>query len=217
MRRAIHSSTIGLAIGCVALLTGFTLRWQLTSAAQQGPPVETVAAWREIAAEGRRVGPADAAVTVVEFADYQCTYCAQLQDPLERLQARHPGTVALVYRHFPIQSIHEHAFSAAAAAECAGDQGRFEAAHRVLYQGQRQLGTTGWDVFAREAGVPDLDAFRACMTSRPVLDRIDRDVAAGETLNLRGTPALLVNDKLYYGRATDEDLDALVQAALDAR
>ena len=70
-------------------------------------------------------GPSDAWVTVVEFADFECPFCRSAQPALTGIEAVYAGDLRLVFKHFPLTSIHPHARAAAVAAECAGEQGKF--------------------------------------------------------------------------------------------
>lgn len=82
---------------------------------------------------GQILGSADAPVTIVEFSDFQCPYCAQVIEPLNNLIAKYPGKIRFVYRHFPLTDIHAVAFQSAVASECAALQGKFWEFHALLF------------------------------------------------------------------------------------
>ena len=169
--------------------------------------------WAGLAAAGTRMGPADAPVEIVEFSDFQCPFCAVVQETLAAVRARHPDRVAVVYRHFPLDAIHPHARGAANAAECAGEQDAFEPYHDLLFTAQDSIGRRGWDRFAEEAGVPDLDAFRRCVEEARYASRVERDAQAAAELGLDATPTLIVNGTVYSGAPDEAELERLVNRA----
>lgn len=175
----------------------------------------TIDDWRAVASIGQRLGRPNAPVTVTEFSDFQCPYCAVAKDLLRNMQARYGGQVSLVYRHFPLDQIHPMARGAAIAAECAAAEGRFFSMHDQLFAQQGQIGIKPWLEFAREAGVTNLPEFRRCIESGAPAARITEDLAAGRSLGIPGTPTLLVNDQLVLGGVDSARLDILVREALD--
>ena len=170
-----------------------------------------VANWAEFSQRGARVGPQQAAVTIVEFGDYECQFCTRAATYLNRLRQRFPGDVAIVYRHYPI---HEHAFAAAVAAECAREQGFFEPFHDALYGGARLIGTIPWTAFAREAGIPDTLTFVRCMRGGQAAAAVSLDTSDAARLRVRGTPTFLVNDVVVPGFAGDQIMDSVVRSRL---
>lgn len=165
-----------------------------------------------LADTGTVLGDPAAPLRIVEFADYQCSYCAAAQPSLERLVTKFQGQVAVVFRHFPIRSIHPHAIEAAQAAECAGDQNAFLSMHNVLYRQQQRLGGVSWTTLARKAGVTDTVRFKECLQSERHLSRVVADMRAGEAVGVQGTPSLLVNGVRYNGMPSDVVLDSIVRA-----
>ena len=200
---------------CAVVLTGLVVRRELFPASPASSIREQVVAdWRRYAAEGRRTGPAGAPVTVVVFSDFQCPACRMLAESLDSVQARHPGQVAVVYRHFPLTSVHPHAAAAARASECAGDQGRFDAFHHALFREQALLGIEPWRRFAAGAGVPDLDAFDRCVAGSAPDAAVLRDGEAGRRLGVTGTPTLLINDHRFQGAPPLAELERQIRRAL---
>lgn len=182
------------------------------------PPRATVPDdWREEVDTGIMIGPADAPVTIVEFMDLQCPACAQWALRVDSLVTEFPDQVQVVMHHFPISELHPHALPAAVAAECANRQDRFAAFARTVFSRQVLLGTMSWRDFARDAGVPDLDAFDSCADLPP--DSFPR-IAYGLDLALatgaRGTPTVWINGELR--KPSLEQLRQLVRyhAGLDS-
>ncbi len=174
---------------------------------------QRVEGWREYLRQGSRIGPADAAVTVVEFSDFQCEFCRLHAERIDRLREAHPGEIAIVFRHYPLTELHPHAYQAALAAECAREQGRFEAFRGVLFREQHRIGKASWTDFARQAAVPDAERFGRCVSERRYARRIAADMKAGKKLGVPATPTILVNEWKMVGAPDEQKLATLVEDA----
>ncbi|MFC5821213.1 Na+/H+ antiporter NhaA [Nonomuraea harbinensis] len=152
-------------------------------------------------------GPADAAVTVVEYGDFECPYCGRLHPILEELRRRRPD-VRFVFRHYPLRDMHPRALAAALVAEAAGRDGRFWEMHDKLYAAQRALADADLARYAAELKV-DLSAPIAARAAR-----IERDERSGRESGVRGTPTLFINGVRYRGRL---DLAPIIEAVEKAR
>ncbi len=173
-----------------------------------------VEGWQSFLRGGSRIGPADAPVTIIEFSDFQCEFCKVHAAQLDRLREAHPGQIAILFRHYPVTEQHPHAYNAALASECAGEQGKFEAYRDILFRNQARIGKTGWSEFARQAGVADLKDFGSCVSERRHARRIAADVKAGKKLGVPATPTLLINQWKVVGAPDEQKLDSLVEDAL---
>ena len=101
-----------------------------------------ISGWDALRSTGRlREGRAEASVTLVEFSDFQCPFCAQFRLTLNKVVAKYSDRVTLVYRHFPLDEIHPYARTAALAAECAADQRRFAEFRDLLFKEQTLIGS----------------------------------------------------------------------------
>lgn len=160
------------------------------------------------------MGAEEAAVTIIEFSDFQCPFCARHAETLRRIRQKYGAEVSVVFRHFPLTGIHPHAANAALAAECAGVQQRFEPYHDVLFQRQDSIGSTSWTAFAREAAVPDTALFQRCMTNRDHARRIDQDVEAGRSLGVTSTPTSVINGMKVSGAIDEAAIVSMVEEAL---
>lgn len=206
--------TNAVLVGCAVVVTALVVRRELftpPAAAAEAAPVRDVNDWRAYAVTSHRAGPTPAAVTLVEFSDFQCGYCQRLSPAIAALREKYPQAVAHVFRHFPLTRIHSHAFAAALASECAARQGAFQRYHDALYAGQDSIGAVSWTQFARTAGVPNVPAFDACVRDSATADVVRADIAAGTRLGVKGTPGLLVNGHFVQGFGGREQLEALVE------
>jgi protein-disulfide isomerase len=179
--------------------------------AQSVPVTKVVESWRTYANEGIRVGPEGAAVTIVEFSDFQCPYCRKAAKDLHRLRDSFPNDVAIVYRHLPI---HQFARAAAVAATCANRVGAFQAYHDQLFGQPDSIGTKRWTRFAWEAGIRDTVRFAACLHDQSVDAAIRRDSVAAIALEISETPTLLINHLMVIGSPGYARLREYVAAAL---
>src|SRR6185312_1235273 len=165
MKKLLNHAVTGLMLLCALTITALAVRRQFFEPAEHpsaaSEPRE-VGDWRQLAHTGQRMGAADAKVTIVEFSDFQCPFCARLEQRLHALLARDPSAFTLVYRHYPLAQ-HTHAREAALASECAGAKGRFAAFHDALFANQDSIGTASWGWFARIAGDVDSTALKRCM------------------------------------------------------
>lgn len=209
----LNASIVILSL-CAMVLTGSAVARARAPQSTAQPVTTKVANWRTLASSGQRMGLTDAPVTIVEFADFQCPFCRRTADALRAVRTAHGASVAVVYRHYPLNSIHPFAESAAIASECAAQQDDFESFHDALYAAQDSIGRLAWSTLATRAGVRDTSRFQSCLTGQQQRARVQEDVAAGESLHLLGTPTVLVNQYRINGAATQAVIDSLVRVVL---
>jgi len=155
----------------------------------------------ELSEEDHVRGRAGAPV-VIEYADFECPYCAALTARLDQLQLR------LGFRHFPVRSSHPRAWPAACAAEAAGLQGRFWEMHDLLFADQGRLEDPHLWERARVLDL-DLDRFEQDRRSDAVGRRVRRDFESGVRAGVVTTPTLLIGGRMYPGRRYAEALAQL--------
>jgi protein-disulfide isomerase len=160
--------------------------------------------WDRLKQHGKWYGDSMAAITIVEFLDYECPFCARFHETLQATQREVNTPVALRLVQFPLP-MHRFAVPAAVAAECASKQGRFGAMSDVLLARQDSFGLKSWTTYAAEAGVRDTIGFSKCVKSQ-TRERIDADRAVGESISLRGTPTVVINGWRYSRAPTAAEL-----------
>ena len=166
----------------------------------------------EVEAKGASIGPADAPITIVEFADYECGYCSRAADTVKEVMKRFPGKVRLVYRDFPL-GFHQNATSASIAARCAGEQGKFWEMHAKLFENQTSLSADNYLKWAQELSL-NLDQFKACSDKPEVAQAVQADLEAGSALGVTGTPAFFVNGINLSGARPVEDFVRVIEGEL---
>ena len=144
------------------------------------------------------LGNPDAPVTVLEYGDFECPYCAAAAPVLRRLVEDSRGQVRLVFRHFPVASTHPHALTAALAAEAAGEQGAFWPMHDLLFARQDRLDDAALRGYAGELGLDGSLVVGAA--AQRFADKVEADFAAGLEDEVAGTPTVVVDGQLYTGR-----------------
>jgi len=141
-------------------------------------------------------------VTIVEFSDFECPYCAGSMPALDRVLAEYQGKVRRVFKHSPMP-FHRNAVMAHRAALAAGEEGRFWEMHGLLYANQTRLDRPTIRRHAETLGL-DLDLFDAFMSSDAGIATIQADRKQAKELGLRGVPAFFVNGRLLAGVQTFE-------------
>ena len=162
------------------------------------------------------LGPADAPVVVVQFGDYQCTYCGRAYTILQELADNFAGDVRFVYRHFPISALHPQAQLAAEAAEAAAAQGKFWEMHHLLYMNQHALELEQLVEYAESLGL-DVARFRADLTERRFAAEVESDFQSGIASGVTGTPTFYVNGVRYDGPWDTESLAREIEKPLGTR
>jgi protein-disulfide isomerase len=190
---------------------------QGTPAAQATPKPVTIDA-----GDNPAKGPADAKVTIVEFSDFQCPYCARFTtETLPQILTNYGDKIRFVFMNFPLTSIHENAQKAAEAGECANEQGAFWQFHDIMFQNQSALTVDNLKSYAAQLNL-DTAKFNDCLDSGRMADAVTADMAVAETaatdagLTRFGTPAFFINGNNLAGAQPYDVFKAAIDAALAA-
>jgi protein-disulfide isomerase len=209
--------SIVIALCCV-VVTGLAVKREFAPPNRPTPVSlgpELVKDWERYKEHGNRVGSSSAPVTIVEFSDFECPFCRRLHETLREIRAEYPQ-IATVYRHYPLERIHQNARKAALASECAASLGRFTEFADALFERQDSIGVISWAKFGQAAGISDTLAFNNCIRDSVHVDRIRVDQEAGKALKVTGTPTVLVNQWRIRGGAK-ESIIKLIEDALKGR
>lgn len=143
-------------------------------------------------------GPVDAALTLVEYGDYECPYCGDAHPVVKTLQEELGEQLCFAFRNFPLTNAHPHAEHAAEAAEAAGGEGKFWEMHDMLLENQEALEDEDLADYASALGL-DAKRFSREVSSGGHIARIREDFHAGARAGVNGTPTFFVNGALYEG------------------
>jgi len=149
------------------------------------------------------MGPVDAKITLIEFGDFECPSCRQLDLVLRDLLPKHPE-IRLVFKHFPLTNIHPWAMTAAIASQCAYQQNpaAFWKIHDAIYDAQDVISTSNvWDKMLDLANQQGLSAetFRACMTNPDTTNQVKQVMDEGHALSITATPTSFINAHRVVG------------------
>jgi protein-disulfide isomerase len=157
-------------------------------------------------------GPQNAPITLVEFSDFQCPYCAAATPQLAAVLKAYPTKVKLIFKEYPLE-MHSQAAFAAAAAVAAHRQGKFWAMYDAMFAAHDDLSRDNILALAQKNGL-DLKRFQADLDSVEVKEAITRDIQDGDRLGVAGTPTLFIDGQRYNGPIELESLKPLLEAEL---
>lgn len=160
-------------------------------------------------------GPPHAPITLVEFGDYDCSFCGQAYHVVKALQEALDERLRFVFRHFPLATIHPHALVAAEAAEAAGAQGRFWDMHDLLYQNQDALDAVELVRHARRLGL-DAARFASELRLGTHSGRIRADLRSGAISGVNGTPTFFINGMRHDGSWEFDSLWSAIAGSVGA-
>jgi protein-disulfide isomerase len=205
-----------LVLTILALTLGIPAFYYLSRHSKLPPaPPPTAQTLREhlVRPDSHVMGNAGAAVTVVEFADFECPVCAQQEQVVEEVCARYPTQIRLIFRQFPLTEVHPQAEKAAEASECAAEQGRFWDSVAKFYTWQDDLREEALKNYARQLGL-DLELFDKCLARGSMAGKVRRDLEDGLALGVRLTPTFYVGQKRVEGFLPVEAFTKLIEQEL---
>jgi protein-disulfide isomerase len=173
----------------------------------------------ELAAEQARgdrpsFGPENALVTVVEYADFECPYCAKASETVHQIEKKYGGKVRFVFRQYPL-AFHKSARLAAEAALAAHAQGKFWPFHDRLYANQKALEREDLESYAKEVGL-DMAKFERALDQGSQGDRVNEDIALGERVGVTGTPTMFVGTQRVRDAGDFAHVSTMIDEALAA-
>jgi len=154
-------------------------------------------------------GVATAPISMLEYGDYECPFCAEVQPIVTEIQERLADDLCFAFRHFPLTTVHPHSERAAEAAEAAGAQASFWKMHETLFQNQQALEDEDLVQYASLLGLDEVRLMREVETGA-YATRVRDDFKSGVRAGVNGTPAFFINGERYDGaRGLEEMLAAL--------
>ncbi len=187
---------------------------QASAAGQAAAPTGPVTRYDVPVDDDFILGPVDAPITIIEFSDYECPYCQKFHiEVFGQLLAAYPNQIRFVYRDFPLTSIHPNAFTAALAANCAGEQGAYFEYHDALFSGLYGLGADAYQRYASDLGL-DMGSFGSCVETAKYQAEVQADFDYAAQLGIRSTPTFFVNGIPVVGAQPLEVFRQLIDAEL---
>jgi len=159
------------------------------------------------------IGPSNAVVTLVEYGDFECSFCRKAYSMLQGLRRYMGDNLRFVYRHFPLAEAHPHAQHAAEAAEAAGAQGKFWEMHDILFQSQDALEDEDLVMYAARIGI-DFQRVSQELAAGAYTRRVRDDFRGGARSGVNGTPTFFINGARYDGNWGDAN--EFIQVLSDA-
>jgi len=179
-------------------------------------PIPTEAEKIEVSADDDAIkGDKDAPVTIIEFSDFECPFCAKFFKetlPLIEKEYMQEGKVKLIYRDFPL-STHANAQKAAEAAECAGEQDKYYEMHDKLFEQGVKGSVDLFKQYAKDLGL-NAEKFNDCIDSDSMASEIQKDMSDGQSYGVSGTPAFFINGKFISGAQQFDTFKQVIDAEL---
>jgi len=190
----------------VALETGEPTDTQPTQEASDVPAVTS---------EDNVHGPSDAKVTLIEYSDFECPYCARFAATMDQIIDEYGDDVRVIFRHFPL-SFHANAKGAAVASECAAEQDMFWEMHDKIFEANltKTMSLDTWKQAADDLGM-DTDDFEDCLESDRYDDKIASQMQEGAKAGVKGTPATFINGKMVSGALPYESIAQIIDSELE--
>jgi protein-disulfide isomerase len=158
-------------------------------------------------------GPPDAPIMLLEYGDYECPFCGQVQPVVKAIQERLGDSLCFAFRHFPLTNVHPHSEHAAEAAEAAGAQGKFWEMHEMLFQNQSALDDESLAEYAAALGLDEARFIREVVSGAHA-EHIREDFKTGVRAGVNGTPCFFINGQRYDGaRGLEPFLAAVLQGS----
>jgi protein-disulfide isomerase len=159
-------------------------------------------------------GPDDAPITIIEFSDYECPYCESWHTIVwPQLLAHYPNEIRLVYRDFPLYSLHANAAPAAEAAYCAQEQDNYWDFHTLLFSGGQGLNRETYLSYATNLGL-DIDLFSTCLDEKRYASNVEANFEYARQLGVQSTPTFFINGIALIGAQPFEVFQEIIDLEL---
>ncbi len=185
------------------------------SAANPSQPTAPAIADLTVSDDEHIKGGKNAKVTIVEYSDFECPFCKRALPTVNQILDTYGDDVRLVYRHFPLRSIHANAQKAAEASECAADQGKFWEYHDLMFENSTLVagGIPQFKKWAAELRL-NTSTFDNCLDSGEKADDVDEDFATASANGVQGTPAFFINGTSLSGAQPFAAFKTIIDAEL---
>jgi protein-disulfide isomerase len=158
-------------------------------------------------------GPENAQVTIIEYSDFQCPFCARAVPVLDQIKSVYGDSVKFVFKDFPL-SFHQFAQKAAEAGQCANDQGKFWELHDMMFANQGSIDVGSIKGYASSLGL-DTEAFNACLDSGKYAAEVQQDFNEGKAAGVSGTPTFFINGQKIVGAQPFSAFQQIIEQELE--
>jgi protein-disulfide isomerase len=165
----------------------------------------------EVRSDDHVQGNPNAPVTIIEYSDLQCPYCASFDKTMRQVMENYGDDVRWVYRHFPLSSIHPYARAAAEASECAAEQGKFWEYADNIFDNQSSLSQNYLSSAAEQVGL-NTAQFEDCLSSGKYSSQVSADYQEGLSLGVTGTPTSFINGQKVPGTLTYQQMQSILDS-----
>ena len=193
----------------------YQLSEKFTVSGQQTEQGAVIPFFDVITADDPQSGPADALVTIIEFADFLCPFCAEEALHIRSIASKYPNEVRFIFRDFPLEEMHPGAAQIHIAGECANEQDKFWAFHDRIFQNQENISSENIKAYAAQAGL-NISEFDACLDSGKYAQEVADDLAEGRRAGVLGTPTFFINGRKIEGAIQQQDWETLIGLILQA-
>lgn len=163
-------------------------------------------------------GDLNAPVTIIEYSDYECPFCAMFFNQTEALLRKdyiETGKVKMIYRDFPLKA-HQYAMPTALAANCAREDGKFWEYHDEIFKNQNNLANFNYIQTAKNLGI-DESKFKSCFESKKYINKIQQDYKEGLNLGIQGTPTFFINGQKVVGAQPYSVFKTIIEKELNKK
>jgi protein-disulfide isomerase len=190
IERATNIVLIGMAAGLVWLRLSGDRASERPPSSWGAPNGARIARWNLLGNGTNIIGDSNAPITILEFADFQCPACAEVQPRLARILKKYEGKVRIVFRHMPLRP---ESGPIAVAAQCAGEQRQFASMQSLLFRENKLVETAQWETLASRARVADMARFKSCLKNKETQRTILKDRQYAGELGVPATPSYIVD------------------------
>jgi protein-disulfide isomerase len=159
------------------------------------------------------LGDGNSPITIVQFSDFKCQYCQEIESELSKVIAKYPGQIRVIWKDYPENNVQTASFQAAKAARCANEQGNFWPYHAKLFANQSKFSEAVFFQFARDLKL-DLNSFTACYRGSAIENQIYDNIKEANALDINGVPFVYINNQEIMGKFTADDLDKIIKIEL---
>ncbi len=199
---------------CVTMLGQYDkVLAELKAEEEKNKPLSAEMQAKIAAKDAPSFGPADSAVTIVEFSDFQCPYCTMAATAVNQVKEKYGDKVHFVYRQFPL-SFHQDAHLAHQAGLAANEQGKFWEMHDKMFENQKALKRADLEKYAKEIGL-DMKKFNTALDKGAYKTAVDGDIALGQQVYVQGTPTMFINGERVSNPTDFNVIEAEIKKVLE--